>query len=89
MGTAAARRLGAASGCVAWEVTGRGGEVHRSALVGSGPTYVSAVVPAALATEDLARGAFPARGLVPPHLHVDPARLFRSLEGLGIRRAVL
>jgi hypothetical protein len=85
-GTAAARRLGAASGCVAWEVTGSAGDVHRSALVGSGPTYVSAVVPATLAVEDLAHDRFPARGLVLPHLHVDPARLFRSLEALGIRR---
>jgi hypothetical protein len=90
-GAGVARRLGASQGALLWELTRADGAVVRRALVGSGPSRVSAVLPAALAACALAAGRFPHRGLVPPHLHVEPEHLRAALarRGLAIGDPVL
>lgn len=79
MGARLARRLGASQGALLWEITRADGTVVRRALAGTGPSRVSAVLPAALASIALAEGRFPHTGLVPPHLHAEPALLAAAL----------
>ncbi|HYJ80770.1 MAG TPA: hypothetical protein VEW03_14240 [Longimicrobiaceae bacterium] len=83
-GMVVARALGRPRGGVACEVEGQDGEVARLALSSRADAFLTAVVPATLACESLARGAHEGCGVLPPHLQVDPRQLLHRLEELGI-----
>ena len=84
LGAGLARRLGGSQGVLLWELTRSDGTIARRALLGSGPSRVSAVLPAVLAAQALAEGRHPHRGLVPPHLHVEPGILAAALARHGL-----
>jgi lysine 6-dehydrogenase len=50
---------------------------------GLGGSVVSTATPAAAAVRLLARGAIPARGVLPPERCIDPAAMFAELEARG------
>lgn len=84
VGFALARRLGSASGCLAYEIEAAGGKVIRSALVARERGYFTPVVPAAMAVRALAEDRFESRGLVPTHEHVDAHQLMDYLRRIGV-----
>lgn len=79
-----ARWLGARSGGFMAEVTGGEGTVTRLALVAAEHAHYMSVAPAVLAARALVEGRFAPTGLVPAHLHVEPAALLDYVRGLGI-----
>ena len=86
----AARRLGPREGFLAYEVEDSAGAVRRFAVSGGGDRgFHTAVIPAVLATDAIAHGAFPHRGLVRADQQVPPAALFAALAALGIERRAL
>jgi len=50
-------------------------------------SYLTAIEPAVMAAESLARGASPGAGVVLPHAQIDPDALFDRLRRLGIASA--
>jgi len=87
VGSAIARRVGAAAGAFGVEVEHADGAVVRRVLSGSTGSYLIAVAPAVLAVRALASGQFAHTGLIPPDHHVDPQELLTYLQSSGIREA--
>src|SRR5262249_51794453 len=85
-GLALARRLGSSTGCYAIEGEGRSGETARLALISRSAHQPTPLAPAVLAARAIAEGRFEPRGLVPPHLHADPAAILEWLERRGVER---
>jgi hypothetical protein len=79
------RKLGSTRGLVGCEIESDDGRIVRMALTAANRSYLVAVAPAALAVRALATDTFPARGIIPPRQHVDPAELIAFLSTLGIR----
>jgi hypothetical protein len=77
--------FGARSGGFAIEVEDAGGKKVGAGFVHATRSYVVAVAPAVLAATAIARGRFPARGLIPPDQHVDPRELVTWLERAGVK----
>jgi hypothetical protein len=84
-GLAVARRLGSATGCLAYEVEGASGQVARLALIGSQHGHYTPVAPAVLAALAIAEGSFAPRGLVPADTYVDADVLFAWLNRYEVR----
>ncbi len=84
VGLGLARRLGATSGCLAYEIEGPTGNVIRYALVASDRGYFTPIVPAVMAGRAIAEGRFEARGLVSPDQHVAPEKLIDYLRSIGV-----
>jgi short subunit dehydrogenase-like uncharacterized protein len=79
-----ARRFGRVDGGFGVEVQDAAGGTARVALASSGPGFLTAVAPAALACRALAEGRFPHRGLVPPHLAAPADDVVALLARHGI-----
>jgi len=84
LGLALSRRLGSATGCLAFEIESAGGQVARYALISTHHGHYTPIAPAVLAARALAEGRFQSRGLVPPDLYVDPEELLAYLGTLGV-----
>lgn len=84
---ALARRIGPATGVLAYEVATAGEHEHH--FFSGETTHLIAVLPAVLAAQSIAAGRFSHRGVVPPTQHADPAELFEAIrrEGISIQRA--
>jgi hypothetical protein len=80
------RKLGRTAGGVGYEIENSRRDVRRFALVSKESSYLSAIAPAVLAAQAIVEDRYPRHGLITPERHVEPADLFRYLEGLGIHR---
>jgi hypothetical protein len=80
LGTAIARRFGARTGGVGYEIEAAGGTIARYAIVARGNGYLTAVAPAVLAARAIAAERFEHRGLVPADRQVQPAELLAFLH---------
>ena len=79
-----ARRLGGASGGLAYEVEDAQGTVRHVTLHGGQSAYLAAVLPAVLAVRAMVEGRFEPTGIVPPHRHLCVRELVGALEETGI-----
>jgi saccharopine dehydrogenase-like NADP-dependent oxidoreductase len=80
-----ARAVGSPTGCLAFEVEAPDGRVVTRALIAAENGYFTPIAPAVLAAEAIVAGRFEPTGLVSHHQHVEPDRLMRYLDALGIR----
>ena len=85
IGLALSRRLGSATGCLAFEVEGASGRVARYALISTHYGHYTPIAPAVLAALALANDRFEPRGIVPPNLYVDPEELLAYLGRVGVQ----
>jgi hypothetical protein len=83
-GVPIARLFGSSAGGIGYEIQGDG-RVARCALVSAENSFMTAIAPAVLAVEAIAKDRFPARGLVLPNQHVEPAELFAFLRSAGVK----
>jgi hypothetical protein len=88
-GLAFARRLGSATGCLAYEIETAEGQVARFALIGSHHGHYTSIAPAVLAARAIAEDRFEPRGLVPPDRYVEPDALLGYLGGIGVQTVPL
>lgn len=81
---AIARRIGPASGILAYEIATTGGYKHQ--LFTGEHAHLAAVIPAVMAAQSIAAGKFPHRGVVPPTQHVEREALFEAMfrEGIAV-----
>jgi hypothetical protein len=84
-GLAVVRRLGAAVGCLAFEIEDAGGRCVTYALIAAERGYLTPIVPAVLAARAIAEGRFAATGLVPADQHVEAEALLAYLRSLGVQ----
>jgi hypothetical protein len=77
--------LGRHDGVFAVSITA-GAERPTFAFAAPRRSYLTAIEPAVIAAEALARGATPEAGVVLPHAQIDPEQLFARLATLGIAR---
>jgi short subunit dehydrogenase-like uncharacterized protein len=84
VGLRLARLIGSHAGGYIVEVRADDGRVSTTALVARRRSYLTAVLPATLATQKLAGGDSPPPGVVPPDRLCDPDELFAELRKLGI-----
>lgn len=80
-----ARLLGSRSGGYVVEVEAADGRVATTALMARRRSYITAAMPATLASISLARGGTAPPGVVPPDRHCDPTSLFAELRKSGIQ----
>jgi hypothetical protein len=89
IGLALSRRLGSATGCLAFEIEGADGRVARYALISTHHGHYTPIAPAVLAARAIAEGRFAPTGVVPPNQYVDPGALLAYLGGIGVETVVL
>ena len=93
LGLSFARRLGSATGCLAYEIEtaggAAGGRVARYALIGSHHGHYTPIAPAVLAALAIAQGRFEPRGLVPADRYVDPDELLAYLAANGVETVAM
>ena len=84
-GLALARRLGAAVGCLAFEIEAANGRRAGYALLAAEQGYLTPIVPAVIAARAMAEGRFAPTGLVPADQQVAADVLVWYLRGLGVQ----
>jgi saccharopine dehydrogenase-like NADP-dependent oxidoreductase len=89
LGLALSRRLGSATGCLAFEIEAAGGQIARYALISSHHGHYTPIAPAVLAVRAIAEGRFAPTGIVPPNRYVDPDDLLAYLEAIGVRTVLM
>lgn len=80
----AVRAFGSSTGGFGVEVSAGSARVQQ-AFVAAQSAELTAVIPAVLASHAIAESRFESSGLIPPHKHIRPDELLRSLRDLGIR----
>lgn len=77
------RRMGSEEGAIAVEIEGDDRR-ERYALVGRRRGYYTPIIPAVIATQQLAADRLHGQGLIPAHRQVDPDELFAYLHAAGL-----
>jgi hypothetical protein len=88
-GRAAARLLGATTGCLGIEVKASDGAITCAVLLPRHHGHRIVVAPMALAAAAITEGRFTQRGLVPPDQQVEAEELLQYLRGLDVDLATI